>query len=250
MGKIGKIYGILPMAGRGQRLQPIGFSKELYPVVHKNKHYAIADFSIRAMERAGVDEIKLVVNPDKLDIAKYYSNYHKKLSIYFYSSRSLPESCLYPIESLHDEDICLFGLPDTLFAPSIGYQKIVTSLKIKEVGICLGLFQVSDASKYDSVKFDKNMRVIEVRVKKKPPCSNYVWGIWGAKVWALKKLKKEINNQKRQGERLLGVGFNKVAQKKIVKVICNIIGNDYFDIGTIDAVIQAKSISNSRDFTI
>lgn len=234
------------MAGKGIRLQPIGFSKELYPIVYNNRHYAISDFSIRAMERAGVDEIKLVVNPDKLDIAKYYSNYHKKLSIYFYSSRSLPESCLYPIESMHDEDICLFGLPDTLFAPSTGYQKVVDSLKDQRIGVCLGLFQVPDASKYDSVKFNKNMQVLEVRVKKSPPCSEYIWGIWGARVWALKKLKKEINSQKRQGERLLGVGFNKIAKNKHVKVICNIVGKDYFDIGTIDAVIKTNTLSGKK----
>lgn len=241
-----KVYGILPMAGKGIRLQPIGFSKELYPVIYKNRHYAISDFSIRAMERAGVDEIKLVVNPEKLDIAKYYSNYHKKLSIYFYSSSSLPDSCLYPIESLHDEDICLFGLPDTLFAPSTGYQKIVDCLNDHKMGICLGLFKVPDSTKYDSVKFDKNMNVLEVRVKKNPACSEYIWGIWGARVWALKKLKREIGKQKRRGEKLLGVGLSHLARKKIVNVTSRIIGHEYFDIGTIDAVIKTNSLSGKK----
>jgi len=236
------------MAGKGKRLQPIGFSKELYPVVFKNKHYAISEFSIRAMERADVDEIKLVVNPDKQDIAKYYSNSRKNLSIYFYSSPSLPESCLHPINGLHDNDICVFGLPDTLFSPGDGYKKIIDHLLKTGSEICLGLFKVPNASKYDSVLFDNNNVVKKVLVKQNPPCSNYIWGIWGGKVHALKKLAEQIASQKNAEEKLLGVGFNTLVKKKLAKITCIVIGANYFDLGTIDAAIQANAVVNKFDF--
>ncbi len=235
-----KVYGVLPMAGKGTRLQPIGFSKELYPVISNKRHFAISEYLINELEASNVDEIKLVVNPEKLDIAKYYSNYRKLIGMYFYSSASLPESCLYPIDVMNDDDICLFGLPDTIYSPRNAFKKILSQLK-RGAGISLGIFKVLDPTKYDSVRFTKKMRVLEVRVKKNPPCSQYVWGIWGGKVRALKKLKKSILNQRvKDSERLLGVGFNNLAKSSNIRIFCTIIGDQYYDIGTLDSALNAN----------
>lgn len=235
-----KCYGILPMAGMGTRIQPIAFSKELYPVVYKGKHFAISEFSIKGMLKAKVDEIKLVIHPDKLDIAKYYARYDIPLSIYFYKSPSLPESCLFPIHSLHDDDICLFGLPDTLFSPPDSYKKVRKELE-QGVDICLGLFKVDDGSKFDSVDVDKKERVHGVLVKQSPPLSNWIWGIWGANVKTLKLLKGEIAKQSRK-ERLLGRGFNALAKNRNIIFKAKKLGEKYFDVGTTDAVVNANKI--------
>lgn len=242
-----KIFGILPMAGEGSRIQPIGFSKELYPVVYNGKHFAISEFTIKSMVKAGADEIKLVINPNKMDIAKYYSQKDYFTSYYFYNSPSLPESCLYPIDNLHDNDICLFGLPDTLFSPSTGYQKIVSQIR-KGADICLGLFKVDDSSKYDSVKIDKSNNVKGVLVKQSPPLSSWIWGIWGAKVSSLRKLKTIINSQKTNDEKLLGVGFNDICKDKSVKFKAIKSGETYFDVGTMDSVIRANNIIENINF--
>src|SRR3989344_5339456 len=236
-----KIIGILPMAGKGSRLQPIGFSKELYPVIYKQKHFAISEFSVLAMSNAGADEIKLVINPEKSDIARYYAQKDYKTCMYFYNSPSLPESCLFPIDRLHDDDICLFGLPDTLFSPLDGYEKI--RIKIENgADLCLGLFEVPDGSKYDSVLVDDENNVLSVSVKQVPPLSNFIWGIWGGKVKTLKELKKAINSQSTKGEKLLGVGFHKLAQSKKINFKAVQIGNTYFDIGTMEAVVMANQV--------
>lgn len=236
------IYGILPMAGKGSRIQPIGFSKELYPIVYKGKHFAISEYTITSMLTAGVDEIKLVVNPDKMDIAKYYSQFTNNLiSIYFYESPSLPESCLYPIQSLNDDDICLFGLPDTLFSPKNSYLKIKQEL-VKGADICLGLFQVEDGSKYDSVKLDRNGIVREIVVKQNPPLSNWIWGIWGANVKTLKILKNTIMNQHGPGEKLLGRGMNELAKISGITFKGVQLSNQYFDIGSMESIIKANDV--------
>lgn len=238
-----KIYGIIPMAGKGKRIQPIGFSKELYPVVYKQKHFAISEFTINAMRQVKIDEIKLVVHPSKMDIAKYYATTKYPVSIYFHASKSLPESCLYPISGLHDEDICIFGLPDTLYSHSNGFKKIISSLELGG-DIVLGIFQVEDASKYDSVDFNESTSQVNgVLVKQSPPLSDWMWGIWGAKVSALKVLKKKIKNQKTgRNEKLLGVGFNDIAKEKILNIKCVKISNQFFDIGSMDAIVHANKI--------
>lgn len=241
-----KTYGILPMAGKGVRLQPIGFSKELYPIVYNNKHYAISEYSVKSMDKAKVDEIKLIINPEKLDIAKYYSKYRNGLiSMYFYDSPSLPESCLYPIGGLNDDDICLFGLPDTLFAPNNSYALLKKEL-LSGVNICLGLFKVKDASKYDSVSL-VGKKVTRVLVKKTPPLSPWIWGIWGADVMTLKKLKTIIDQQKtKTGEKLLGEGMNELAMDKSIKFSGVRLSDKYFDIGSMDAIVQISNIM--KDF--
>jgi len=242
-----KCYGILPMAGKGSRVQPIAFSKELYPVAYRKQHFAISEFSVRAMLRAKVDEIKLVINPNKLDLAKYYATYNAPLSMYFYNSPSLPESCLFPIFGLHDDDICLFGLPDTIFSPRDCYVKIRRCLK-KGVDICLGLFKVDDGSKFDSVKISGKKDVLKVEVKKSPPLSNWIWGIWGANVKTLKLLQKEIARQGKKRERLLGVGFNALAKKKKVVFKAEKLGKSYFDVGTMDAIVKVNKVIDNFNF--
>jgi dTDP-glucose pyrophosphorylase len=244
-----KIIGILPMAGKGSRLQPIAFSKELYPVSFKSKHFAISEFNIRAMMKANVQEIKLVVHPTKLDIAKYYAESKYPTSIYFYSSKSLPESCLFPLNAMHDDDLCLFGLPDTLFSPADGFKKIRNELE-NGYDLVLGTFKVEDASKYDSVGFDPDTgKVKGIIVKKSPPLSEWIWGIWGANVRTLKLLKKEINQQRvGRSEKLLGVGFNSLVTNPNVKAKALCLGNHFFDIGTMDAVVKIQRVINNFEF--
>lgn len=248
-----KTYGILPMAGKGSRIQPIAFSKELYPVAYKNQHFAISEFSIRAMMRAEVDEIKVIIRPEKLDIISYYAKYDKApLSFYVHQptvSYSLPESSLYPIDSLHEDDLCLFGLPDTIFSPNDGFKKIKKNLT-NGSDIALGLFKVQDGSKYDSVSLNINNIVTGVKVKQSPPLSNWIWGIWGAKVSALKILKKEIakQNVQKESERLLGVGFDRMTKLNSITISGIKLGSEYFDVGTMDAVVRIQSLIDNFEF--
>jgi len=238
------------MAGKGSRLQPLPFSKELYPVVSKGQHFAISEFSVRAMARAGVDEIKLVINPNKFDVAQYYSKYSRaNLAMYFFDSPSLPESCLFPVGSMADEDICVFGLPDTLFTPNTGYRQILKKL-MGGIDLCLGLFHVEDGSKYDSVKLTEEGKVRGVLVKQTPPLSDWVWGIWGANVKTLRLLKKSIDRQNpiNHGEKLLGKGFEVIRKRKDLKVEGIKLGKNYFDVGTIDAVVRVNQIVENFEF--
>ena len=229
------------MAGKGSRIQPIAFSKELYPVVYKQRHFVISEFSVMGMLRAGADEIMLVINPDKMDIAKYYAHTEYPIAVHFYNSPSLPESCLFPIDKLDDGDICIFGLPDTLFAPMSSYKNIIREIS-KGSDIALGLFKVQDGSKYDSVSIDGKGVVKGILVKQSPPLSNWIWGIWGGKVKALRKLKKIIQNQDTKNEKLLGVGFNKLCKSKEIKMTGVKLSDKYFDVGTMDAVVKANQV--------
>jgi len=239
-----RCYGILPMAGKGKRIQPIAFSKELYPVVYRGKHYAVSEFSIKAMLKAKVDEIRLVINPEKLDIVKYYAKYKAPIAMYFNKSRNQPESCLFPIKTMQSDDICLFGLPDTIFKPKDGLVKVRQALAAG-ADMALGLFWVEDGTKFDSVLLDNQNRVLQIKPKyHPPPLSHYIWGIWGAKVKTLWELKKVIAKQKvsKGQERILGVGLGEIAQNKKFKVVGIKLGNFYVDIGSASAALEVQQL--------
>lgn len=230
-------YGVLPMAGKAGRVQPLAFSKELYPVSFKGRHYAVSEFSIRAMLKAGVDEIRLVIHPEKMDIVRYYAAYTAPLSFYFYKSPSLPQSCIYPVSNVNDDDICLFGLPDTLFSGRNAYLRVRKRVE-QGADVCLGVFKVEDASKFDSVMIDNKDRVRGVLVKKSPPLSSWIWGIWGARGKVLGKLNRLIKTQRVKGEKLLGKGFDRLAKDGKTIMVAEKLGDKYFDIGTYESLFK------------
>ena len=71
------MWGIIPAAGQGTRIQPLAFSKELLPVGHRRtgeleRPRAVSEYLVERMLAAGVDRICMVIAPDKTDILGYY----------------------------------------------------------------------------------------------------------------------------------------------------------------------------------
>src|SRR5215211_7957896 len=72
------MWGIVPAAGIGSRIQPLAFSKELLPVGSRvengtERPRAVSEYLIERMIQAGADRICFVVSPGKSDILEYYS---------------------------------------------------------------------------------------------------------------------------------------------------------------------------------
>ncbi|RUW23637.1 nucleotidyltransferase family protein, partial [Mesorhizobium sp. M1A.F.Ca.IN.020.06.1.1] len=72
------MLGIVPAAGRGSRIQPLGFSKELLPVGSRmdgqtERPCAVSEYLVRRMVRNGVDRICFIIGSGKSDILEYYA---------------------------------------------------------------------------------------------------------------------------------------------------------------------------------
>src|SRR5690242_14291469 len=70
--------GIIPAAGAGQRIQPLGCSKELLPVGSRSVDgvqppKAVAECLVEGMIAAGARQICMVISADKTDIIKYFA---------------------------------------------------------------------------------------------------------------------------------------------------------------------------------
>src|ERR671917_647225 len=73
------MWGIIPAAGVGSRIQPLAFSKELLPVGTRleggvERPRAVSEHLIERMIAGGVDKICFVIAPGKSDIINYYGS--------------------------------------------------------------------------------------------------------------------------------------------------------------------------------
>src|SRR5688500_12473652 len=72
------VWGIVPAAGAGSRIQPLAFSKELLPVGSRidddgvERPKAVSEYLVERMIRGGADKICFVISPGKHDIVQYY----------------------------------------------------------------------------------------------------------------------------------------------------------------------------------
>src|ERR1041384_7393039 len=71
------MWGIVPAAGRGSRIQPLAFSKELLPVcgaaeAGTQRPRAVSDYLMERMVIGGASKICVVISAGKSDILEYY----------------------------------------------------------------------------------------------------------------------------------------------------------------------------------
>src|SRR3982750_2095673 len=72
-----EMWGIIPAAGIGSRIQPLAFSKELLPVGSRvdgaiERPRAVSEYLVERMLLAGADKLCFVISPGKSDILEYY----------------------------------------------------------------------------------------------------------------------------------------------------------------------------------
>jgi dTDP-glucose pyrophosphorylase len=175
------MWGIIPAAGAGSRIQPLAFSKELLPVGSRRegpneRPRAISEHLIERMLVAGVTKICFVISPGKSDILHYFGGQIDGASICYVVQRHPAGLCdaLFQAAPLvaADEHV-IVGLPDTLWFP------VDALTALDRDGLSLLLFPVSHPELFDAVITDSNGSIVEIQVKQTSPRSNWIWGAIG-----------------------------------------------------------------------
>jgi dTDP-glucose pyrophosphorylase len=173
------VWGIIPAAGNGTRIQPLAFSKELLPLGGRleepaERPKAVSEYLVDRMIEGGADKICFVISPGKSDIVEYYGKDCAPGADIAFVVQPRPVGLCDAIFRAHpviapDESV-LVGLPDTIWFPENGF------LSLPEDGLSFLLFPVEQPRFFDAVVTDNTGRVEEIEVKSSAARSNWIWG--------------------------------------------------------------------------
>jgi glucose-1-phosphate thymidylyltransferase len=237
------MIGIIPAAGAGQRIQPLGCSKELLPVGSRSvsgveRPKAVAEYLVERMIAAGAEQICMVISADKTDIVKYFAERNYAAEIFYVLQRKPEGLCdaifrAEPFSRGHDH--VLIGLPDTIWFPENAYTP---ALDLEQADVNLVLFPVRDPTVFDSVVCDEQGYVREVQVKKITASSNWIWGAVVAAGESLHRLKL-LWESRHRGDEYLGDLLNAfIAAGNMVRG--RYCGELYMDVGTLEGYRNAQ----------
>jgi glucose-1-phosphate thymidylyltransferase len=175
------MIGIIPAAGAGQRIQPLGCSKELLPVGSRivsgvERPKAVSEYLVERMIAAGATQICMIISGEKTDVVKYYAERDQTAEIFYVVQQKPMGLCdaLFRAAAFarHHQQV-LIGLPDTIWFPENAY---LSALDFSRASVNLVLFPVADPSAFDAVVCDELGCVEQVQVKQQRPGSHWVWG--------------------------------------------------------------------------
>ena len=173
------MWGIIPAAGAGSRIQPLAFSKELLPVGSRlddrgvERPRAVSEYLVERMVRGGAATICFVISPGKSDILEYYgASAYSATICYTVQPRpaGLCDAIFSALPLIPPDESVLVGLPDTIWFPEDAFARLGGE------GISFLLFPVDRPELFDAVVTDDALRVQEIQVKRHDATSSWVWG--------------------------------------------------------------------------
>jgi dTDP-glucose pyrophosphorylase len=242
------MIGIIPAAGAGLRIQPLGCSKELLPVGSRDvdgveRPKAVSEYLVERMIAAGAERICMVISAEKSDIVRYYAERDYAAEI-FYAVQQRPQGlcdALFRAEPfVRSDEPVLIGLPDTVWFPENAFCASVA----QGPGVNLVLFPVENPSAFDAVVCDENGSVNRVEVKVPNPASHWVWGAVTACGRALHDLRLLWESRHRKDEYLGHLLNAYIADGNPVRATAN--GEQYMDVGTMEGYHIAQDFLRAR----
>ena len=244
------MIGIVPAAGEGQRIQPLGCSKELLPVGSRridgvDRPKAVSEYLVERMIAAGATQICMVISAEKSDIVRYYAERTYAAEIFYVVQKSPLGLCdalfrAEPFAREHRE--VLIGLPDTIWFPENAY---LSALHFQDATVNLVCFPVLDPSSFDAVLSDDLGYVTRVEVKKRKVNSHWIWGAITTTGPAFHHL-KQLWEARHREDQFFGDLLNAYMDAgSLVRATHS--GEIYMDVGTLAGYHAAQDFLRSLD---
>jgi dTDP-glucose pyrophosphorylase len=240
------MWGIIPAAGVGSRMQPLAFSKELLPVGCREDNgierpRAVSEYLVERMICGGADRICFVISPGKSDILEYYgSRVYSADVCYAVQPRAsgLCDAIFRALPMIHPGEVACIGLPDTVWFPEDALALLPHD--------CLSflLFPVEHPERFDAVVLDEDDRVLEIQVKKQNANSYWIWGAFkmpGAILHELHKLWLARDRSDEYIGTLVNAWIQQGGEARGVQA-----GSAYVDVGTINGYREAIKLLSSK----
>jgi dTDP-glucose pyrophosphorylase len=240
------MWGIIPPAGAGSRIQPLAFSKELLPVGCRfdgatERPRAVSEYIIDRMIQAGATRVCFVISPGKSDILAYFGGGLGPATFaYVVQPRpaGLCDAIFSALPVLPSDEHVLVGLPDTIWFPENGLAELPDGV------LSFLLFPVDHPEFFDAVVADEGGRVSEIQVKRSGAASNWIWGAFKMPVTVLRKLFDLWNERQRSDEyfgTLVNAYLSRGGEARAVRA-----GQSYVDIGTLHGYRSAIHLLSAK----
>ena len=173
------MWGIIPAAGLGSRIQPLAFSKELLPVGStteadgRERPRAVSEYLLERLIAAGCTKLCFVISPGKSDILAYYGSRIWGVDIVYAvqpTAGGLCDALFRAVPVVGHEEPVAIGLPDTVWFPQDGLARLPSDR------LSFLLFPTEHPQFFDAVITGADDRVQSIQVKHPSPDSNWVWG--------------------------------------------------------------------------
>jgi glucose-1-phosphate thymidylyltransferase len=233
------MWGIIPAAGAGNRIQPLAFSKELLPVGSRiddgiERPRAVSEYLVERMIRGGADKLCFIISPGKADILHYYGSRLWGADI-MYAVQPHPgglcDAVFRARPFITAEESVVIGLPDTIWFPEDALKQLPNDV------LSFLLFPVEQPEFFDAVITDEIGKVREIRVKEKNTQTNWIWGAFKMPGYVFHDL-YELWRRPERGDEYFGTLINAwlAAGGRAEAVRA---GQGYVDVGTLHGYREA-----------
>jgi glucose-1-phosphate thymidylyltransferase len=235
------MWGIVPAAGRGSRIQPLAFSKELLPVGSRrddgtDRPCAVSEYLLERLILGGADKICFVISPGKSDILEYFGDRYGSAQLAYVvqpNASGLCDAVFRASTVVGDKEDIIVGLPDTVWFPKTALQALPGT------DLSFLLFPVEHPEFFDAVVLDGD-RVTEIQVKQANAISKWIWGAFKMSAHGFRELRTLWNQRSPRDEffgtlvnAYLGAGGRGIGIKA---------GESYVDVGTVDGYRTAMAL--------
>jgi glucose-1-phosphate thymidylyltransferase len=240
------MWGIVPAAGAGSRIQPLAFSKELLPVGSRmddgaERPRAVSEYLVERMILGGADHICFVIAPGKSDILEYYGTRECAADLCYTVQphpAGLCDAIFRALPFIPADDFALIGLPDTIWFPEDAFQALGAE------PLSFLLFPVERPERFDAVLTRPDGRVVEVRVKQPDPGTSWIWGAFKLSGRTLHQL-HELWLARERSDEYIGTLVNAWLARGGTAVGVRA-GETYVDVGTLHGYREAIGVLSGR----
>jgi glucose-1-phosphate thymidylyltransferase len=234
--------GIILSGGNGTRLYPLTkiTSKQLLPVYNKPMIF----YPLETLLKAGIKDILIIVAPDHADQYKKLLGDGSEFGADFsfsYQIQEKPEGLAQAFiiaEKFIGQDSVCMVLGDNIFEDDFS-----EAIKNFKSGGHVFAKKVPDPERFGVVKFDENMKAVEIEEKPKNHISDYA--ITGLYLYdnRVSEIAKQVKPSER-GELEITELHNWYLKQGELKV--DIVKGEWFDAGTFESLFKASELAYKK----
>jgi dTDP-glucose pyrophosphorylase len=241
------MWGIVPAAGIGSRIQPLAFSKELLPVGSRwrdgtMRPCAVSEYLLERMILAGADKICFVISSGKSDIMEYFGGSYGGAELAYVVQprpQGLCDAIFRAATVVEADQPVVIGLPDTIWFPEHALTELPDDV------LSFLLFPVEHPELFDAVVLGAYHAVHEIQVKRSDAQSHWIWGAFKMPGHVFHTL-KQLWHTRRPPDEYIGTLVNAYIAGGGTAVGIKA-GESYADVGTVDGYRAAMNLLAERD---